>query len=258
MSDDQFQEHAIGHLLGELDVRLEIAFQEELARRGSPGQATLRELRETLGDLALAVAPAQPPNALRARVLWSVGAPVAPRDAPAAATRSFWIWATAALAAAVAVGLGVWAGRIAEERDALRAAVERLERRVAAADSLAAAADVLREDLALVEAQAGVARELGGTDALPGASARLYAADAGRALLLARGLRPLGRDRVYTLWVVDAGGQRPAGAFRPDAAGRGRLEMADPAFDAGAVLVVTEEAARGAERPSGPILLTTR
>lgn len=233
MSDDQFQEQAIGHLLGELDVSGEIAFQEELARRGVPAHAMLRELRETLGDLALAVAPANPPDSLRARVLWSAGAPVARPGAPPAAPRSFWIWAAAALMAAVAVGLGVWAGRLADERDELR------------------------EDLDVVGAAVSSVRELRGSTALPGASARLFLADDGRGLLLANGLPPLAPGRVYALWTLDAGGANPAGVFRPDDAGRGRLELDDLELGPDAALAVTEEPGPGVDRPTGLVLLTS-
>ena len=258
MSDDQFEEQAIGHLLGELDVNGEITFQEELARRGAPANAMLREFREALGELALAVAPADPPPSLRARVLWSIGAPVAAPDAPPAAPRTFWIWAAAALMAAVAVGLGVWAGRLADERDELRASIGILEERVAAAETAAAASAVLREDLDLVGATGSTLHELRGTGALPEASARVFlAAGSGRGLLLADGLPAIGPDRVYALWTMDAGGAHPAGVFRPDEDGRGRLEIRDLELPPAAVFAVTEEPAPGGERPTGPILLTS-
>ena len=233
MSDDQFQEQAIGHLLGELAVSGEIAFQEELARRGVPAHAMLRELRETLGDLALAVAPANPPDSLRARGLWSVGAPVARPDAPPAAPRSFWILAAAALMAAVAVGLGVWAGRLADERDELRA------------------------DLNLVGAAGSGVRQLRGSTALPRASARMFLAEDGRGLLLANGLPPLAPGRGSALATRTAGDTHPAALVRPDDAGRGRLELGDLELAPGTALAVTEEPGPGAERPTGQVLLTS-
>lgn len=254
MSDDQFQEQAIGHLLGELEVNGEIAFQEELARRGTPAHAMVRELRETLGVLALAVAPADPPHALRARVLWSAGAPVTPAGPAPPAPRAFWTWATAALMAAAAVGLGVWAGRLAEERDELRASVSRLERRIADADSEAASAAAL---LDLAGAGGGSVRELRGSIALPGASGRLFVTDEGRALLLAGGLPPLDPGRVYALWTTDARGARLSGVFRPDAQGRGRLEVGDLELGPDAVLAVTEESSPGVEQPTGRTVLAS-
>ena len=258
MSDDQFEDQAISHLLGELDVNGEIMFQEELARRGAPAGAMLREFREALGELALAVAPADPPPALRARVLWSIGAPVAAPDAPPAAPRTFWIWAVAALMTAVAVGLGVWARRLADERDELRASVERLEERVVAAETAAAGSSLLREDLDLVGAPGSTLHELRGTDTLPDAGGRVFlAAGSGRGLLIANGLIPIGPDRVYALWAMDAADARLAGVFRPDEDGRGRLEIEELELSPGAIFALTEEPAPGGERPTGPILLAS-
>jgi hypothetical protein len=235
MSDDQFEDQAIGHLLGELDERGEIAFQEELARRGTPAHATLREFREALGELALAVAPAEPPAALRARVLWSIGAPVVAPDAPPTAPRTFWIWSVTALMAAAAVGFGVWAGRLADERDELRA------------------------DLSIVGDAGTAVRELRGTSALPGARARaFFVAGSGRGVLLAEGLRPIGSDRVYTLWTMHGADAYPIGVFRPDEKGRGRLEIVDLEPVPGIVLVLTEEPATGSARPTGQRLLSSR
>jgi hypothetical protein len=235
MSDDQFEDQVIGHLLGELDERGEIAFQEELARRGTPAHAALREFREALGELALAVAPAEPPAALRARVLWSIGAPVAAPDAPPPAPRTFWIWAVAALMTAAAVGLGVWAGRLADERDELRS------------------------DLSIVGDAGTDVRELSGTSALPDASARaFFAAGSGRGVLLAEGLPPIGSDRVYALWTMDAAGAHAIGVFRPDGEGRGRLEIVDLEPGPGVVLMITEEPAAGVGRPTGKRLLGSR
>lgn len=234
MADDQFEELAIGHLLGELDVNGEITFQEELARRGAPGNAMLREFREALGEIALAVAPADPPPALRARVLWSIGAPVAAPHAPPASPRTFWIWVAAALMAALAVGLGVWAGRLADERDELR------------------------EDLELVGAAGSTVRELRGTASLPRARARLFlAARTGQGVLLAHGLPALGPDRTYALWTMEAGSARPAGVFRSDDEGRGRLELVDLELASGTRLAVTEEPGTGSARRTGTILLTS-
>lgn len=258
MSDEQFEDQAISHLLGELDVNGEIMFQEELARRGPPAGAMLREFREALGELALAVAPADPPPALRARVLWSIGAPVAVPDAPPAAPRTFWIWAVAALMTAVAVGLGVWARRLADERDELRASVERLEERAVAAETAAAGASLLREDLDLVGDPGSTLHELRGTDALPEAGGRVFlAAGSGRGLLIAEALPALAPDRVYALWAMDAADARLAGVFRPDEDGRGRLEIEDLELSPGATFALTEEPAPGGERPTGPILLVS-
>jgi hypothetical protein len=159
---------------------------------------------------------------------------------------------------AVAVGLGVWARRLADERDELRASVARLEERVADAETAAASSSDLRDDLELIGAAGSTVHELRGTDALPDAGGRVFlAAGSGRGLLIAHGLPAIGSDRGYALWAMAAGGARLAGVLRPDEGGRGRLEIEDLELAPGAILAVTEEPAPGGERPTGPILLTS-
>lgn len=258
ISDDQFRELAIAHLLRELDASTEATFAAELMRRGEPGHAILQEIQETLGDLALAVEPAEPPASLRARVL-SATFPLALREVPPARERSPWPWAAAAALAALAVGLGVWAARLADERDRLRTEVGRLEERVAAADSAAERMAALQEDLDLVGAPGSAVHGLVGTEALPQAGARVFVDPAtGRALLYAYDLPVLGPDELYELWAIGPEGARAAGVFRPDEGGRARLEIADPELLRDVqTLAVTVEPAPGVEQPTGEIVLSS-
>jgi len=259
MSDDHFHDLAIAHLLGELDTAGEAEFRAELIRRGALGHATLRELRETLGDVALAVAPAEPPPSLRARVLTSVGAPVSAPEVPPARERSLWPWAAAAVLAALTVGLGMWTARLAGERDRLRAAVDQLEERVAAADSAEKRMAALEEDLDLVGAPRSAVHGLVGTQALPQAGARVFVdPGTGRALLFAYDLPVLGPDELYELWAIGAEGPRAAGVFRPDDEGRARLEISDPELLRDVqTLAVTVEPAPGGEQPTGEVVLSS-
>ncbi|MGH7567089.1 MAG: anti-sigma factor domain-containing protein [Gemmatimonadota bacterium] len=258
MSDDQFQELAIAHLLRELDAVEETAFAVELMRRGEPGHALLREIQETLGDIALAVAPAEPPVSLRGRVLARIEAVTEP-EVPPARERSLWPWAAAAVLAALTVGLGLWAARLADERDRLRAAVDRLEERVAAADSAEERVAALQEDLDLVSAPGSAVHGLVGTQALPQAGARVFVDPVtGRALLFAYDLPVLGPDELYELWAIGAEGPRAAGVFRPGDEGRARLEIPDPELLRDVqTLAVTVEPAPGVEQPTGEIVLSS-
>ena len=113
-SIDEFQELAIAHLLGELDAAGAAAFDAELARRGAEGRAILRRLGQTLGEVALAAAPAEPPTALRSRVLASAGHVDEPQVRAVQGAPS-WLWAAAAVLAVLAFGLGVWAARLASD-----------------------------------------------------------------------------------------------------------------------------------------------
>ena len=259
MSDDRFREVVIAHLLRELDAAGESAFATELMRRGEPGHSILREIQETLGDVALVVAPAEPPPSLRSRVLAGIGVPVVLPEVRPRRDRSPWSWAAAAVLAALAVGLGLWAARLADERDRLRAAVDRLEDQVAAADSAAERLAVLEEDLDLVGAPRSAVHGLVGTSALPQAGARVFVDPAtGRALLFAYDLPVLGPDELYELWAIGAEGARAAGVFRPDDEGHARLEIPDPELLRDVqTLAVTVEPAPGVEQPTGEIVLSS-
>ena len=66
LSMDEFHELAIAHLLGELDDEGRAMFAAELVRRGAEGAEAVRRLERTLGEVALAAAPAEPPQTVRA------------------------------------------------------------------------------------------------------------------------------------------------------------------------------------------------
>jgi anti-sigma-K factor RskA len=258
-SIDEFQDLAIAHLLGELDAAGEAAFEAELSRRGAEGAGILQRLEETMGDVALAAAPAEPPPGLRAKVLASVGhyeepKTVISRRAPV------WLWATAAALAVVAVGLGVWAARLARDRDRLRDAIERvIEARGVHADSARQELVDLEKDLEFVGGPSSSVHGLFGTAALPEAGARVFLDPAtGRAILFAHDLPPLTVDELYELWAIGPGGARAAGVFRPDDRGRGRLEIEDPELLRNLeTLAITVEPAPGNDRPTGEILLSS-
>jgi anti-sigma-K factor RskA len=259
MSDEQFQELAIARLLGELDAAGETTFRAELMRRGASGHAMVRQLQNALGDVALAVAPAEPPPSLRARVLTDIGAPLTAPETPPAREQSLWPWAAAAALAALTLGLGVWTTRLADERDRLVAEVDRLEQRIAAADSVEDRMAALQEDLDLVGAPRSAVHALVGTQALPQAGARVFIDPAtGRALLFAYDLPVLGPDELYELWAIGAEGPRAAGVFRPDDEGRARLEIPDPELLRDVqTLAVTVEPTPGVEQPTGEIILSS-
>ena len=257
-SNEDFQEQAIAHLLGELDAGSEAAFEAELSRRGAEGREMLRKLEETLGVVALAASSAEPPPTLRGRVLASVGDRrqqiVTVRRAPP------WLWAAAAVLAALSIGLGIWAARLAEDRSQLRAAIARiLEERAVEADSARARLADLQGDLEFVGGPASTVHGLVGTSALPQAGARVFLDPVtGRAILFAYDLPVVSVDQLYELWAIGPEGPRPAGVFRPNDHGRALLEIRDPNVlrDVRA-LAVTVEPVPGADQPTGEILLSS-
>ena len=258
-SIDEFQELAIAHLLGELDPAGQAAFDAELARRGAEGRAIVRRLGETMGDVALAAAPAEPPPSLRSRVLAGVGHAADPtvvgvRGAPS------WLWAAAAVLAVLTLGLGVWAARLASERNQLRDAIERvMEARSVDADSARERVAALQEKLDFVGGPGSAVHPLVGTQAVPQGGARVFLDPVtGRAILFAYDLPVLSVDQLYELWAIGPSGPRPAGVFRPDDSGRARLEIVDPDLLRDVqVLAVTVEPAPGTERPTGEIVLSS-
>ncbi|HEY7471173.1 MAG TPA: anti-sigma factor [Gemmatimonadota bacterium] len=258
-SIDEFQELAIAHLLGELDAAGEAAFDAELTRRGIEGRAIVRELEETMGDVALAAAPAEPPPGLRSRALASVGHYEEPK---VVVTRSapVWLRASAAVLAVLAIGLGLWAVRLTRERDRLRGAIERVvDARGVDADSARERLADLEERLEFVGGPRSAVHGLVGTPALPRAGARVFLDPVtGRALLFAYDLRVLTVDELYELWAIGPEGPRAAGVFRPDDRGRGRLEIDDPELLRNVrTLAVTVEPAPGTDRPTGEIVLSS-
>ncbi|HET6616199.1 MAG TPA: anti-sigma factor [Gemmatimonadota bacterium] len=258
-SIEEFQELAIAHLLGELDPAGQAAFDAELARRGAEGRAAVRRLGETMGDLALAAAPAEPPPSLRSRVLAIVGHEGEPRGRAAPGAPS-WLWAAAAVLAVLTIGLGVWAARLVVERNRLLEGIERMnEARSADYDSARERVAALQEKLDFMGGPASAVHPLVGTQALPEAGARVFLDPVtGRAILFAYDLPVLSVDQLYELWAIGPEGPRPAGVFRPNDSGRARLEIEDPELLRNVqMLAVTVEPAPGTDQPTGEIILSS-
>lgn len=257
-SRDAFEELVIAHHLGELDQEGQAVLAAELTRRGSEGREVARRLGRTLGEVALAVAPAEPPLALRARVLAAASISQAAPSPSVARSRRPW-QAAAILGALLAAGLGLWAAQLAEQRNRLRGEVERLGARAAEADDARAEMGALLADLELAGEPGVVVYGLTGSPAVPRAGGRLFVDTiAGRAVLLASGLPPLKSDQAFALWSFAGEGARAVAMFRPDADGRARRGIAnlDGVRDA-QTLAVTIEPASGAAQPSGEIVLSS-
>lgn len=258
-SNEEFQELAIAHLLGELDAGGEAAFEAELSRRGGAGREVLRMLEETLGVVALAASSAEPPPSLRGRVLASVGDAPQPRIVTVRRAPP-WLWAAAAVLAALSIGLGVWAARLASERSQLREARGKvIEAWAADADSARTRFADLEDDLEFVGGPASDLQALAGTGAYAQAGGRVFLDRAnGRAIFFAYRLPAVAVDRVYELWAIGPEGPRRAGVFRPDDRGRARLEIEDPdLLRSVQALAVTTEPAPGVDQPTGEIVLSS-
>lgn len=253
MTNERFVELAARSLLEDLPNAEAAELDAELARRGADGRAVLRDLRETLGTLALAVPPVAPPAGLEERVLAEIR-----RQNPVA--QPVWLWAAAAtVAALLALGLGVANLRLKGENQQLRAEIGDAEAALARADTTRAHLDELRSDFEVLAAPAADVVQLSGSGAMPDARARVFIDPAtGRALLFAYDLPILAPGTVYELWAIADGAPRAAGVFRPTPAGDARLEITDASLLADVdALAVTVEPAPGTEAPtSEPVLIS--
>ncbi|MGB7923111.1 MAG: anti-sigma factor, partial [Pyrinomonadaceae bacterium] len=94
---------------------------------------------------------------------------------------------------------------------------------------------------------------LKGTDAAPGASARMaYDPNTGRAMLLADNLPPAPAGKAYQLWYIAGDKPLPGTVFTPDA--RGHAEVRDQAPVEGRdanIFAVTLEPSSGVSAPTG-------
>lgn len=216
-------------------------------------QATLDDLRATVGKLPYGLAPAAPPPELRRRVLdHAVGRTVRPAPAearagkPAAAIRT-WLFGLGGLAAALLVALITTLGQISGLQSELAAARQQRDQ----AQLIAATAQAATQQFAAVVAQPVALAELSGAS---GNGTVLQSADGN--LILAADLPPLAAGRVYQLWLIE-GENAPVsgGVFTVGADGYGFLTLAAGSPIAGATLAVTDEPAPGSPGPTSEILL---
>lgn len=244
---------------------------------------------EVLAALAFSTPPIATPAAdpVRARLLARATADAAARGqaglaAPAAAatssagpvdpsvrsitssTRSsrgprgaWWIAGLTSLAAAASLLLVL---RAQSERAALRSTVASLEQsRVQAQqrlDSLALALSEREQQLASVTGPDVAVVELASTQSLPPAGRMFWDRATARWTFVANNLPQLAPGRTYTLWLVTADTQIPAGNFTPDANGMAVVRATyDLPRTALAAVAVTEEPEGGVPKPTGDIFL---
>jgi anti-sigma-K factor RskA len=234
MTDHQWLELAGAYALGALDPAERAGFEAHLA-----GCTTCRTeveaLRELTALLGHGVAAAEPPPALRERVLAT-----ARQVRPIGARRGRLVpW----LAAAAAVVLAVLAG---EAYRAERAARQQATRALAALRDSVAARDSLLA--ALLSPDASTAA-LAATGQPP--SARLFwSPSRHRVVIAVYRLPPAPAGRTYQLWAIASGRPVSLGLFNttPDGSLRAALDV--PAGLVFQVTAVTEEPAGGSPQPT--------
>ena len=238
---------AAGIPLGAERAELDAHLREGCARC----EELLVELRQAVTALAAGVPAAVPPDALRRRILASLGPALVP-EAPAA--RPVRIWPVLAAAAALlAVVIGLDDARLRRQREDLRSQSAQLANRLQSAET-ELAQRVLRARV--LESDDVRMLPLGGKGPQPKAQGRVFWSErARRGVLVAGNLAPLPSDRQYELWVFQKGKPIDAGVFDVDAKGRALFESKD--FPEAEVqnFAVTIEPRGGVPAPTGPIVL---
>jgi anti-sigma-K factor RskA len=218
MEDELIHELCAAYALDALAPEDERRFEAHLA--GCPlCQEELANLAPTVTSLAHAAPPAQPSEALRARILDAARAerpkvtPLRPRR-----TRGVVLLAAAAAAATcAAIGLGAWAAVLHNRLGSAKRAVQAVP--------------------------------------LKGAAGSVVLTHDGNATMIVSGLVPPPPGKTYEAWVIQGGKAAPAGLFAPGAGTTiVRLTRQVPH---GASIAVTLERAGGTDQPTSKPLVTT-
>jgi anti-sigma-K factor RskA len=183
----------------------------------------LRSLQETATLLAFGVEPAEPPPALRERILDAARAE-RPNVVPLRPRWAYPVAAAAAAAAAAAIGLGIWAA-------------------------------TLHNSLNREQKRAAIVQPTSEVVAVKGAPGRLFIYSSRKGALVLSHLPAAGSGRTYEAWVIPKGGKpQPAGLF-----GGGKLvevvTLTRP-VPPGATVAVTKEESGGSAVPHPPLLIT--
>jgi len=174
MATDAVHDLTAGYALDALDETDRVAYERHLAHC-ERCQAELAVFAATAGSLAFSAEPAEPPPALRARILETARAE-RPNVVPLRPSASTWAVRVVAVAAcAAAIGLAVW--------------------NVSLHDRLGKA----QGELTAV--------------GLSGAAGSVVVGPNGQGTLVVSGLRPTERGKVYEAWVIKDGKATPAGTF---------------------------------------------
>jgi len=240
MTDHEWRDHAAPYALGALAPEERRAFEAHLAGC-EMCRVEVRSFVEVAGLLAHGAPVAEPPRALRDRVLAE-----AQRVRPIVAKRSSanTAWLAAAAALALAAGASVYAWRLSSR-------VGGLESRLAQADSGAAVSDSI---IRLLTGPQVHVVSLASTGREP--SARVFWNHTiGKFIVLAFDLPPAQAGRTYQLWAI-ANGKAPMsmGVFNTDSSDRAVLvlpvdqEIAALGFIDNCGL--TEEPAGGSPQPT--------
>jgi anti-sigma-K factor RskA len=171
---DSVHELTAGYALDALDDQERIAYERHLAHCDRC-QAELAAFSASAAALAFAADPAEPPPALRDRILETARAE-RPNVVPLRPTARTWAFrGLAAAACAAVVGLAVWNVSLRDRLDSARGALTAVE--------------------------------------LNGAAGSVVVGPSGQGTLVVSGLAPTAPGKTYEAWVIKGGKAVPAGIF---------------------------------------------
>jgi len=260
---EHFDELAAVYALGALDGPELETFLAHLRTGCAECERLLAEDEDTLLRAAGEWATPPPADVKRA-LLARIDGPVS-ASAPVPARRTGWLaiasgMALAAGIAALAVGAALRAqhaaelARVEREAEALRTDLANIERE---AQGLRTDLASEREVRALLDDPATRFVRLGGLPPSPKAEARVAWHPQKGGIFLARDLPPAPAGKAYELWTIAGGKPRPAGVFKVDANGVGRVKV-PPFQDAPVdVFAVTLEPEAGVPAPTGAMYLAS-
>jgi anti-sigma-K factor RskA len=257
MSHEPFETHVAAYALGALDGDERAQFEGHLAAGCAACATAVRDLCETIADVARDATPMIPPAHVKTDLMRHVAASGSSR-ASGRWRRLRWGLATAA--AVVGVSAFV-AGLVASRYEARIGAMARETARIRAdlnrqdgalRDRLAVSQAVI--DLLLDPASRVVA--LRGLPPNPDAVGRVVWHDTAGGHLFVANLPPPPAGKAYELWTFSEGQPRPAGVFKVDASQRASQPV-PPVRAPVQMFAVTLEPEGGVPMPTGPVVLAS-
>lgn len=239
--------YALGALRG--DERAGFEAHLEVCERC---RAEVRSFSPVVDSLSRAGGRVEPPAALRARVVRAGGSPAVVHDRRPSAALA---WLAAAASVMLAIGVGWYAAELRARIDDLEARLAAATFRAAAAERQTAdarqAADRAQEMIGVLSAPDMARVDLKGQGTAAAAAGRAFWSRSRGLVFTATNLPALPAGKVYQLWVVTPTAPVSAGLLHPDDQGRvTTVAQTDPAITPVA-MAVTLEPEGGVPSPTG-------
>jgi anti-sigma-K factor RskA len=245
---DEFIDLAAGYALDALDPS-DVERVEQHAATCADCASRLEEFRETAAALGTRVPQADPPAALRGRLLEAVRstsqerAPEPLRPRPVRRLRWSGAWLVAAASLLISLASIGWMARMNEQMSTLRADVTTARERAARYDHIA---EVLGSDQLAIRQLAPLAQDL------PYRGLVYLDPLSGTGMLTCHDMPPIEQGRAYQVWFMRGNTPVSAGLVWPDRAGNGYALIQVPSdlqnFDS---IGMSEEPGTGSVWPTG-------